>query len=180
MGVQQKRNGGYWMTGSWESKIIIVLFVFMSLHACQLEYTNYPTEPYIEFREISYKDSFDLLGNASRKIFIHYYLVDGDGDIGPIYNNDFSGWNTNIELYVRNQNNYFIDTSMVDSLRWVTVPFVGDLGQDYSLKADIYLDFEYNTEPEKSYTNFYYSITMYDLNLHKSNTIYTDTIIIDK
>jgi hypothetical protein len=169
------------MIGNNPSKIVWFFLVLIGItYSCALEELDYPPEPFIEFRNIYSVDTFDLIGNPSRKITIHFYLIDGDGDIGPVYSSGFSGENTNLELYFFDQNVFKIDTAVNDTLRWLTIPWVGELGQDKVLKADVYLDMEYNTEPQKSYDDFFYAITVYDLALNKSNTIHTDTIIIDK
>ncbi|HCC30746.1 MAG TPA: hypothetical protein DEQ03_11970 [Marinilabiliales bacterium] len=157
----------------------IFLAVFAMVSACELETTDYPDTPQIEFKEIKVADTVDLLGSKSRLVNLHFYLIDGDGNIGPIYTIKDTLPNCYITLYYKNSTGIFTqDTNIIDTLSSYTIPDVGDLGQDKTLKADIFIDISYNTEPTMSHTHFFYSIQVIDKSLNKSNTIHTDTIII--
>jgi len=155
-----------------------IAFLILVFSGCELETERYSFIPQIEFKELIVKDSLDLLGNPSRLITLHFYLIDGNGDIGPIYNPDYIG-NCNLELYYLKDGIYQQDTAILDTLRWPTIPYVGDLGQDKTLKADIFIDYAYNTFPTNSYTSFFYTVFVYDMSLNKSNIINTDTIFME-
>ena len=166
------------MIGNKEIKWLWFSLMFLLFLSCELEQTNYPPEPYIEFKDLQVIDSGSVLGSA-RYFKIHYYLIDGDGDIGPIFRPGYIG-NCYIELYHFKDTAYQLDVSILDTLRWFEIPFVGDLGQDKALKADIYIDYGPFVGVQREYTNFFLTLTQYDMALNKSNTMYTDTIILDK
>jgi hypothetical protein len=162
------------------NRFILFLSVFIiGFSACELENVEYSDIPNIEFKDLKVKDSLDLLGNPSRLITLHFYLIDGDGDIGPINSPDYIG-NCNLELFFLKDLVYQNDTTILDTIRWTTIPYVGYLGQDKALKADVFIDIEYNAEPQMSYKNYFYKITVFDMVFNKSNTISTDTIILSE
>jgi hypothetical protein len=167
------------MIGSKEIKWLWFSLAFLLVFSCELEQTDYPPEPFIEFRELQVIDSGGILGSA-RYFKIHFYLIDGDGDIGPIYHPEFDGKNCNVELFYKSGANYQLDTLILEDARWFEIPYVGDLGHDKALKADVYIDYGPFVEVQRQYTNFFLTITVYDMALNKSNTIHTDTIILDK
>jgi len=153
--------------------LVVIVFQFTS---CELESVDYPPEPFIEFVDLKVLDTIDLLDNLSRLNTIHFYVIDGDGDIGPINHPDYIG-NCYLQLFYEDSGKYKMDTNLLDTVQWPTIPYVGELGQDKALKADIFIENEFNTEPQKSYSNFFYLITVFDMSLNQSNTISTDTII---
>ncbi|MDA3892894.1 MAG: hypothetical protein PF517_14625 [Salinivirgaceae bacterium] len=173
----------------------IAFGIVFLLYGCELDKIDYPVEPQIESRDLTVTETDDLLGNPIRLNTIHFYLIDGDGDIGPetpCYNGDiYLAGNCLVELYYKSGNSYMMDTSisidtvfcgydtvLMNVMGWYAMPYSGDLGQDKALKADIFIDIEYNTEPQKNYEEFFYTITVFDKSLNQSNTISTDTIII--
>lgn len=175
---------------------LLVGLIIFALTACELEKVDYPPEPFIRAEPLIVTDTIDLLNNKVRLINLHFYLIDGDGDIGPetpCFNGErYLPGNCYLELYYKDGNEFVKDTiQQLDTLfcgqdtvmmkmtEWYMIPYAGDLGQDNSLKEDIYIDVEYNTEPQKSYSEFFYKITVFDMALNQSNTISTDTVIID-
>jgi hypothetical protein len=185
------------MTGN---KAMSKFFIYMGLaligftQGCKLESVDYPPEPQIEFKTLTVIDTVDLNGNKTQLNKIHFYLIDGDGNIGetPCYNGEMVlGGNCLLERYYFENNSYKKDAGYTDTIfcsesifsvenvtAWYNIPYVGQLGQDKALKADIYIDIEYTSDLQKSYTNFFYKITVFDMDVNRSNTISTDTLIL--
>jgi len=172
--------------------LALVLIVFAT--GCELESVDYPPEPQIEFKELTVIDTVDLIGNKTQLNKIHFYLIDGDGNIGetPCYNGEMVlAGNCLLQRFYFEKGDYIEDVGYIDTIfcavfdtfsienvtAWYNIPNVGELGQDKALKADIFIDLEYTTQLEQSYKNFFYKITVFDMTLNKSNIISTDTII---
>lgn len=171
-----------------------MVLVFAS---CEVESVDYPPEPSIVFKNVMVENGEDLIGNPIRDVQLHFYLIDGDGDIGPFYTENILG-NCHVELFYKHngtwqKNNsiaadtlvFETDTLIIDTLSWFNMPSPGDLGQDNTLKADVFIDIEYTyvsglvneVQPAK-FDTFYYTAQVYDLQLNTSNVAFSDTLII--
>ncbi len=58
-----------------------IIVIFFSFYSCFKPQT-YPNEPHIEFLNFDFIDTTDLLQNPILNGKLHFYFVDGDGDIG--------------------------------------------------------------------------------------------------
>lgn len=159
-----------------------ICFVLLFMAGCELESTDYPPEPTVEFKnaEVSYAE--DKLGNLIKKVELQFYLIDGDGNIGLSQTDTVfpftgdSSYNFFPTLYVYDSNEFVIDTSI--KVANYKIPSVGDLGQDNTLKADIFVDFEYTTALNGfPYDSIMYSFYVLDRSFNKSNVEWTDTIV---
>lgn len=183
------------------NKFFGIIGCALFLTACQVESVDYPNTPSVEFKEVLVENSVDLLGNPVRSVTLHFYLIDGNGDIGPFYTDSIFG-NCHVELFCQDLGQwkkfyppkldtvvYNMDTIYYSSLEWVNMPSPGELGQDNTLKADIYVDIAYSLgivsedldviDPV-NYDTFFYAVKVYDLALNESNMAYSDTIILDE
>lgn len=159
-----------------ENQIIGLVTAIFLLTSCELDSGDYSDIPFISFKKITVTDSVDILGNPSaRLVNLHFYLIDGDGNIGPIYTINDTGPQPNCKVnffYKDSQGNYIQDT-LIESY---TIPEIGDLGQDVLLKADIFIDITYNIGNPLSATQFFYSVQVFDKSLQASNILHTDTV----
>ncbi|MFA6400726.1 MAG: hypothetical protein WCX31_03755 [Salinivirgaceae bacterium] len=185
------------MTGSNPKNrfVFFLSILVIAFSACDLENVNYSDVPYLEFKELKAKDSIDILENKSRLVTLHLYLIDGKGDIGdfPCFDGtEYYPGNCLIQLHYYNGDKYVYDSTFPkawfpcygDSVEmriteWYTIPPVGDLGQDKALKADVFIDISYTVEPQNSYKKYFYKVTVFDAKLNRSNTLITDTIIME-
>ncbi len=158
--------------------IIVMLIGFVL--SCKLEHIDYPPEPYIEYISAEATIGQNALNQSLVKVKLIFYLIDGDGDVGlteldTIYPYDANFYPT---LYGFVNDSLKVDTTLIaDEYR---IPYVGDLGQDKTLKAEIIIDFEYpfNDMNPYPYDSIVYSFYMVDRALNKSNVAWTDTIVI--
>lgn len=60
---------------------VFVLITILIIQSC-FKIEKYPPIPKVEFLSFEIKDSVDLLGNIVLSGTLHFYFVDGDGDIG--------------------------------------------------------------------------------------------------
>ncbi len=152
------------------------------MSACNLEKVDYPPEPDIKYLRTEVTIADNSLGEPQINVHLVFYLIDGDGDVGltqsdidPPYNANFFPTFYGIKNGIRK-----VDTTFIaDEYR---IPWVGDLGQDAALKAEVSIDFEYpyNDQFPFPYDSIMYSFYMVDRALNKSNIAWTDTIIIEK
>ncbi|MBI9065875.1 MAG: hypothetical protein JEZ09_01205 [Salinivirgaceae bacterium] len=159
------------------NKILVSFLVLFFILGCDIESVDYPPEPYVEFKDVIVENSVDLLDNPIRNVSLHFYLIDGDGDIGPLLENTEIYRNCNWELYYFNNNERMHDTMLHDSIIWVDIPSAGELGQDQSLKADVFITIEFTSAPQSTYDTFQFSIQVFDMALNESNIAWSDTII---
>ncbi len=161
---------------------IVGLYCLAAFTACEVDNTQYPTTPQIEFIEAFTEIGTDDLGNQAKKVTIKFYLIDGDGDMGltqadtvPPFIDEFAG-NFFPTLYIPQNGEFVIDTTQL-TINY-KIPYVGELGQDETLKAYILVDFGYtNTSAVPfPYDSLRYSFYVVDRRLHQSNTVWTDTI----
>lgn len=174
------------------NKYAFYLFFLILLVGCKLEVIDYDDVPFIEMKEVIVEKGVDGLGNPSRNVYMHFYLIDGDGDIIPMIDtaNNFFG-NCYIQLYYLDNDIFYKDkTVLMDTLLvgtdsivknvmgWYNIPNK-ELGQDIALKADVYIDISYNYGPPVSYDTFRFSIQVFDFALNASNIIWSDTLILN-
>jgi hypothetical protein len=189
------------MTGSnlKSNHTFLIAFLILVFSGCELETERYSFIPQIEFKELTVVDTIDLLQNKIRQNKLHFYLIDGNGDIGdvPCFDGaDYYPGNCLIELHYYDGDKYVYDSTFPKSwfpcygdsvemriTQWYSIPSVGDLGQDKALKADVFIDIEYTKDPLNLqyhfHNNFFYKITVFDQKLNKSNVLNTDTIIME-
>lgn len=156
------------------------MFAGCFLAGCELEKTDYPPEPQIEFLSSNVEVVTNALGQNQIQIKVKFYLIDGDGDVGLMEFDTLPPYDANFfpSFYSINNGVKQIDTTFIaDKYR---IPWVGDLGQDKALKAEVSIDFEYpysNSFPFP-HDSIMYSFYMLDRLLNKSNTVWTDTIVV--
>ena len=149
-----------------------MLFLF----GCEVESVDYPPIPNIKYQDTKVSTNENIL-----KIKLSFYLIDGDGDIGLTQKDVYPPYDANFfpVLYSIENGEMKIDTNFIaDRYR---IPYVGDLGQDNTLKAKISVDFEYPYSNTYifPYDSIIYSFYIIDRALNKSNIAWTDTIIIN-
>lgn len=127
--------------------ILIILFCTVFLQSC-FKIEPYSPIPSIEFLDFSAVDTTDLLGNRVINGTLHFYFVDGDGDIGfdtisPRQNTIFiekfkvvNGTESKIDLIV--PLNYFVpkfsNSSNRKTLKGEMI--VNDLNENFPLEYD--------------------------------------------
>lgn len=162
-----------------ENRILFVLVILITFFGCEVESVDYPDTPSVEFKNVNVQEGEDLLGNKTRDILLHFYLIDGDGDIAPFeYTNPKR--NCHWELHYFDNNIRKKDTLINDTTEWVNMPYVGDLGQDNSLKADVYIEIQFTLPPQTTYDSLQFNVQVFDLNLNASNIAWSDTIVVDR
>jgi hypothetical protein len=164
------------------NKKLLFVCVFLSMLAwrCGLESTDFPPQPYIEFLSTAITIDENLLEQNQINIKLKFYLIDGDGDVGLTQEDIYPPYDANFypTFYSIVNGALAIDTTLIaDTYR---IPWVGDLGQDNSLKAEIAIDFEYpfNAQSPFPYDSIIYSFYMVDRALNESNVAWSDTIVI--
>jgi len=157
---------------------ILTLFI----QGCELESVDYPPEPQIEFRNTQIEIGENALNQQQINIKLTFYLIDGDGDVGLTQNDIDPPYDANFfpSFYGIKNGIQKIDTTFIAKL--YRIPYVGDLGQDNTLKAEVSIDFEYpfNDQFPFPYDSIVYSFYMVDRSLNESNVAWTDTIVIVK
>lgn len=157
--------------------LIAILFVW----GCELEKVNYPPEPQIEYRSAITSISTNALDQPVLYIKLTFYLIDGDGDVGLLWFDTLPPYDANFfpTLYGIENNILVMDTTLVATK--YRIPYVGDLGQDKALKAEVIVDLEYPPPYFPfPYDTILYSFYMNDRTLNKSNVAWTDTIILSE
>lgn len=160
--------------------LCLCLFFVMLAWGCKLESVDYPPEPDIEFLQTNITIVQNALGQNQINIELKFYLIDGDGDVGLTQEDVYPPYDANFYPTFHGIKNgeLKIDTTLIaDTYR---IPWVGDLGQDNTLKAEIAIDFEYpfNDQYPFPYDSIVYSFYMVDRALNESNVAWTDTIVI--
>ncbi len=158
------------------------MFISFLIIGCEVDENNYSIIPEIEFINTEHYYDIDTNGFSMDKVKLEFYLVDGDGDIGlradmgwP-YVGD-SSMNFFPTMYVMSNGEFIQDTLL--KVKGYTIPYIDAIGLDKTLKANIFVDFEY------SWRNVYpipldtimYSFYVLDRAFHKSNIANTDTIV---
>lgn len=164
------------------SILFLLVFNVLFLLSCELEKVEYPVEPQIEFMKTSVEINQNPLGQDQINIKLTFYLIDGDGDVGLLDFDTVSPYDANFfpSFYKVEDGKMNLDTTFIaDKYR---IPWVGDLGQDKALKAEISVDFEYPYSEQFPFPHdsILYSFYMLDRSLNSSNIAWTDTIVIDK
>ncbi len=164
------------------NKIVVNIGFILLLFAqsCALENVDYPPEPQIEFLNTKIDVGENALGQKQVNIKLTFYLIDGDGDVGLTQNDIYPPYTANFfpSFYGIKDGVRTLDTTFIaDQYR---IPYVGDLGQDNTLKAEISIDFEYpfSNQFVFPYDSIVYSFYMMDRALNESNVAWTDTIAI--
>jgi len=158
----------------------MVVISMVSMLSCKLENVDYPPEPKIEYRSAVATIKQGALNQSKVQVKLIFYLIDGDGDVGLVEMDSIYPYDANFfpTLYGFINDTLKIDTSFIaDKYR---IPYVGDLGQDNTLKAEIIIDFEYpfSSQSPFKYDSIVYSFYMVDRALNRSNVAWTDTIVI--
>lgn len=157
------------------------MFVWF-LTSCELENTDYPNEPQIEFLRTKVEFDENALGQEQINIKLTFYLIDGDGDVGLLDFDTVPPYEANFfpSFYSVVNGEIIQDTTFIaDKYR---IPWVGDLGQDKALKAEVSVDFEYPFSEQFPfpYDSILYSFYMLDRSLNESNIAWTDTVVIKR
>ncbi len=160
--------------------ILVILASLMLLYNCK-HISDYSNIPQITFNNSELTIGKDALDNECYKIQLHFYLIDGDGNvglnhgIGEPYIGD-SAYNYFSELYYLKNGIWVTDTLILDNTKHFILPDVTQyLGSNDLLKADVFIDYEYPTSLFP-YDTIKYSIFVVDKDFNKSNTIFSDTI----
>ncbi|HBF87741.1 MAG TPA: hypothetical protein DDX39_03780 [Bacteroidales bacterium] len=163
-------------------QVILFFLIAEILFSCKAPEV-YPDEPEITFKEIIVKDTSDLL-NDIKMVKIIFSLIDGNGDIGLDESDTIAPYNQGsiyyYNLYVsffEKHDGIFEEITDLQVPYYYRIPNVSKEGQNKTLKADIQVDIDY-LYPIK-YDTVYYEIYIYDRALNQSNTITTNTIILN-
>ncbi|MDF1546308.1 MAG: hypothetical protein P1P88_00710 [Bacteroidales bacterium] len=159
--------------------LIFLLFIVAGLatfyYACEAP-KSYPNTPEVSFKSILIEDSLDLEnpGNSKKMIKLTIRVVDGNGDIGIVGDNNFiypgfedlENRNLFITLYEK-IDGVFVETE--NELGWnYATPYLEPEGQDKTLKADIEVSMDINFA-FYTYDTIKYSFYIYDRAKNISN-----------
>lgn len=167
--------------------IIYVFFlaaVFLCLK-CELDTKKYSPVPAIQFLSSEVKKESGVPGFNFDVATIEFYLIDGDGDFGL-------GDGDTLPPFIGDSvNNFFFTQYLVtdgllveDTSLKITaykIPRIDIQGNDKTIKAKVYVDFEYDTKNnyDPPLDSLMYSFFVLDRALNKSNIEWTDTIILN-
>ena len=125
------------------------LFLYASLIACFAglltvsckKAISYPDVPEITFDNLElWGDTVEIQGNRIKLSVLSFRIVDGDGDVGLVSENDTSR-KTNLVIYFQQKvNGKFINGSYIDSLKYST-PYIEPGGLDKSLRGTVKVKF---------------------------------------
>lgn len=153
----------------------LVSFLFSFLfHSC-FKPQSYPKEPKIEFIDFIIKDTLDILQNRVLNGSLHFYFIDGDGDIGfdttsPKKNTIF------LQKYrIENQAEVLIDLQV--ALEYF-VPKFKNTNQNGVLQGEMIVRDLNETFPF-DYDTILYKFYIKDRAGHKSNIANTGHIILN-
>jgi len=158
------------------TKITLLTFLLFLTFCKKPE--KYSEIPEINFINIKFKDTIDLLGNPIKYGNLMFYLIDGDGDFGLADEDTFPPFNLNSQYY----NNLFIDLFKKTDTQIVLLP----LNFRYRIKN--FVDYNYNRILKctiKVSLPFYYPLLtdccefkfyVFDRNLNKSNIASTGLV----
>lgn len=160
--------------------------IFIFAWGCKKEET-YPIEPHIELI------SFDKIADSSgidQQGVIGLSFTDGDGDVGLTSTQTTGNFKYNLFIkYFEKKKGKFQEiiltspnsiTGKLDTLSFNgRIPYLTPTGKIKSIKGEIY-DTLYINNPASTYDTIKYEIFIQDRALHKSNTVTTPDIIINK
>jgi len=163
--------------------IFVILILLVVSQSCEIDKNRYSDVPFIEFIDSKESIGLDDLEVEVYKLQIEFYLIDGDGDVGlpngelpSPYIGD-SAFNFFPILYYFEKGELILDTiATIDTARNFIIPSVEKVGLDKTLKANVYIDFEYSVKLFP-YDSIMYSFYVMDRAFNKSNIEWTDTIV---
>jgi len=158
-----------------------MIMLITAMTSCT-KHDKYPLEPVLEFY------SFDKIANnynLDDKAILSVSFTDGDGDIGlepwdtlPPYNYS-SPYHYNCYIdYFEKQNGQFVKVDLPVSNN-SRIPMVNADLLDRGIRGNIEIELFINNILS-SYDTVKFSMYIYDRALHKSNTVETPEIVIDK
>ncbi len=146
----------------------------MLLASC-LKTEEFPKEPHIAFK--SYEQHAD-----SARLTISF--TDGDGDIGLDQGDTLAPFNPGSQWY----HNFFVDYYKKQGVEWVLqqfmlplyyrIPVITPTGQNKALQGDISVKIASQVLPQVPGDTVRFSVRIADRALHESNTVYTNTIVV--
>jgi hypothetical protein len=127
---------------------------------------QYPSQPQIDFKQISVKDSVDQLGNKMKIFSIYFDVLDGDGDFGITENDTLASFYGDTTY----QNNFFATLYYKDK---------NGNPQPYPVALDLNGAIPYT--PPVGVNNYYKATVIYDLLIPKiSKTLKISFYVIDR
>ena len=163
------------------------LFLFLIIAFGCTKEDKYPIEPHIDL--IAFDKIADSTGIDQQGVFGLSY-TDGDGDLGLINSQNTGNYKYNLFIkYFEKKNGKFEEviitspnsiTGKLDTLSFNgRIPYLTPQGKIKSIKGEIY-DTLYINNPKSTFDTIKYEIFIQDRALHKSNTVTTPDIIINK
>ncbi|OFX27834.1 MAG: hypothetical protein A2033_17475 [Bacteroidetes bacterium GWA2_31_9] len=162
--------------------LAILLILFIAIYSCKKP-EQYSEIPEISFKDIRIENTYDTLDNHIKRVYLTFYVIDGDGDIGLDTSEHYPPYDTSSVYY----HNLFIDEfEKINGIYepidltvplYYRIPNIVQKGKNKTLKADIIIKLDY-TLPSL-YDTIKYDFFIYDRALHKSNTVSTSDIILN-
>jgi hypothetical protein len=143
------------------------VIISLIVSSCAVDNGNYSIVPQIELKSAK-AVLVDTFGSINKVVRLHFYVTDGDGDIGIGYN--ATGNDVFMNMYHYSDNIFSLDTANLN----YSMPYIDNSGQDKVLKADIYINIVHFYMP---YDTAYYEFYINDRAGHQSNEIITDTLV---
>lgn len=165
--------------------LLIVVAGFQLLTSCR-EIVVYPDEPVVEFKEISIRDTTDVLDNPVKLVTITFQLIDGNGDVGldstqiegPFDPDSAFHFNLIINEY-HPVNGSLVPVPLPGGLKKYRIPDLTPSGQNKTLKADVSvkIEYPYSQAQPLPHSELQYLFYVYDRALNPSNRDTTDPVI---
>jgi len=162
---------------------ITIILSALLFFACEPP-RSYPETPEIKFKSLRIQDAIDTLDNQIKLIKLTLSVIDGDGDIGILGDNNFvyPGFEDmdNRDLYITMFEK--IDGELVEvetaEPNNFGMPYLEPEGQDKTLEADIEVSMSIPIQ-FYTYDTILYSFFLYDRAKHISNVAETPEIPAD-
>lgn len=161
---------------------VILAILLLAIFSCKKP-ESYSEIPEISFKDIRIENTYDTLDNQIKRVFLTFYVIDGDGDIGLDTSEHYPPYDTSSVYY----HNLFINEfEKIDGIYepidltvplFYRIPNIVQKGKNKTLKADVIIKLDY-TLPSL-YDTIKYEFFIYDRALHKSNTVSTPDIILN-
>lgn len=155
--------------------IAIILFLLLFSFSSCFKPQTFPKEPNIEFIDFIVKDTFDILQNRVLNGTLHFYFVDGDGDIG--YDTTSPRQNTIFLKKYKIENKQEVLINMQVPLEYFVPKFKRNI-QDEALQGEMFVKNLNETFPFENDT-IMYKFYIKDRAGNKSNVASTGYIIVN-
>jgi len=150
-------------------KIATLILIIFSLYQCSKP-PQYPSQPQIDFLQISVKDTVDILDNVHSLYEIAFKILDGDGDFG-FKDKDTNDTSTNfnnflIDIYIKKNN--IITKITNDTISYNgKIPWIKPVGLNTYYKSTVFFNLDIYSI---NYDSIQFKFFVLDRAKNKSNT----------